>query len=122
MNNKKIFGNWGEFQAYQFLLRRGYVISQTNFYSRMGEIDIIAEHLDKLELLFVEVKTRSSQKFVTNSAELATDYHKFVKIKKTAKYYCVKYNVDLDRVTIMFKQISIYVSGNNVKLTMYDLE
>lgn len=122
---KKIIGDWGENQACLFLLRRGYVITQTNFYSNKGEIDIIAEKIDTIsnkELIFIEVKTRKYQTFVTNSAELATDYYKFERIKKTAKYYCIKYNVNLDRVSIMFKQISVYIYGKKVRLVMYDLE
>ena len=122
MNPKKILGNWGEQKACDFLLRRGYVVSQTNYFCKDGEIDIIAEHPDRKELLFVEVKTRSFNININNSAEFATDYYKLLKIKKTARHYCFTYNVDLDGVSILFKQISIYVYSKKARLTMYDLE
>lgn len=53
-------GNYGEKIAAEYLQKQGYKILETNkHFSRYCEIDIIA--LDKNTLVFVEVKTRSSQ-------------------------------------------------------------
>ncbi len=53
----------GENAAAEFLKKKGYVILERNFRKGYGEIDIIA--VKKGTLVFVEVKTRSSDKFGT---------------------------------------------------------
>lgn len=53
----------GEETACRFLLKKGYKILERNFRRGYGEIDIIALHENIL--VFVEVKTRSSDKFGT---------------------------------------------------------
>ena len=51
-------GKWGEQIAAKHLAGLGYQIISTNHRTPFGEIDIIAKMED--ELVFVEVKTRSS--------------------------------------------------------------
>ena len=53
-------GKLGEDIAVHYLKQNGYVILDRNFECRQGEIDIIA--LDKKEIVFIEVKTRTSNK------------------------------------------------------------
>lgn len=53
----------GEDLAENYLKKLGYTILERNFRKGYGEIDIIA--LDSNILVFIEVKTRSSQKFGT---------------------------------------------------------
>ena len=62
--NKKI-GKWGEDLAASFLERQGYSIISRNYHTRYGEIDIIAAEEDQGEiyLVFIEVKTRTSDRF-----------------------------------------------------------
>ena len=61
MNNIST-GKYGETLAQEFLVKQGYKIIETNkHFSRFCEIDIIA--LDKNTLVFVEVKTRKTDKF-----------------------------------------------------------
>ena len=55
---RQLLGNWGEDEACIALKKRGYKIILRNFRCKTGEIDIIAT--DKDTLVFVEVKTRSS--------------------------------------------------------------
>ena len=50
--NTTLLGRWGEEQAARYLESKGYRIVTRNFYSRWGEIDIIAETDDIL--VFVE--------------------------------------------------------------------
>ena len=50
-------GQWGEQQTALELEQAGFDIIEQNFYSRYGEIDIIA--IKQQELLFVEVKARA---------------------------------------------------------------
>jgi putative endonuclease len=61
--NRKALGELGERWARQYLERRGYLIRETNFRCREGEIDIVAEH--KGCLVFVEVRTRTGSAFGT---------------------------------------------------------
>lgn len=51
-------GRFGESVAVAELRKRGYEIIERNYRIRLGEIDIVAKHGG--EIVFVEVKTRSS--------------------------------------------------------------
>lgn len=61
MGSKKEFGNQGELAASDFLTKKGYQIIASNWRFLKGEIDLIAKKGQ--ELVFVEVKTRSSLDF-----------------------------------------------------------
>ena len=58
---KKKLGYIGEQVATAYLVKNNYKILLRNFYTKKGEIDIIAE--DKNEIVFIEVKTRSSTNY-----------------------------------------------------------
>ena len=57
----KNLGDFGESFAADFLLENGYAILERNYKTKAGEIDIIASIGNTL--VFVEVKTRSSEKY-----------------------------------------------------------
>ena len=61
LNRQQQFGKRSERLAAEFLKRTGYRIIETNYRSKMGEIDIIAK--EKGTIVFVEVKARSSSRF-----------------------------------------------------------
>lgn len=82
MLNKKI-GNIGEASAVNFLKNKGYKILELNYTNKIGEIDIIAN--DNGTLVFVEVKSRTSDKF--GLGREAVDYRKQYKIRQTATGY-----------------------------------
>ena len=63
MNLKQQLGKSGEELAADFLKQNGYKIIARNYKTRLGEIDIIAS--DKDTLCFIEVKTRTSDRFGT---------------------------------------------------------
>ncbi|MDR2088099.1 MAG: YraN family protein [Clostridiales Family XIII bacterium] len=50
-------GKWGERRAARYLEGKGFVVLQTNFRCRVGEIDIVAR--EGAVLVFAEVKTRA---------------------------------------------------------------
>jgi putative endonuclease len=54
-------GSQGERAAAKFLERRGYRILASNYRTRLGEIDLIAE--DRGTLVFIEVKARTTDRF-----------------------------------------------------------
>jgi len=83
-------GDAAEEKACAFLYENGYVILQRNFYSRFGEIDIIAEK--KGTLHFVEVK--SAPYYETAVANITVS--KLSKIIKTAELYMKKEGMEND--------------------------
>jgi putative endonuclease len=61
MNEKQILGKWGEQKAGEYLIENGFEILKLNERTEYGEIDLVAR--DGEEIVFVEVKTRSSSSF-----------------------------------------------------------
>lgn len=57
-NYKQVLGAWGERQAEAFLMERGLVLVTRNYRTPYGEIDLVMQSGD--QLVFIEVKTRSS--------------------------------------------------------------
>ena len=84
-------GKLGEKIACKYLISKKYNIICTNFRTRFGEIDIIAEK--NQEIVFIEVKTRLSKKFgyPAEAVNLKKQNH----IIKTSNYY-IKINSLLD--------------------------
>lgn len=57
-----IKGKVGESQAVEYLIKNKYQIIQTNYKSKIGEIDIIAKEQDG-RIVFVEVKARATARY-----------------------------------------------------------
>lgn len=72
-------GRAGERKAEKFLKKTGYKILEKNYKSHFGEIDLIAQKDD--EIVFVEVKTRTSIEYGYGSEA--------VNAKKRDKYYLI---------------------------------
>jgi len=81
-HNIKI-GKLGETLAGEFLSSNGCKVIDKNFYTRFGEIDLIAQKAD--EILFIEVKTRTSNKF--GYPESAVGKEKIDHLLKAVKIY-----------------------------------
>ncbi len=73
----------GEDAACAFLQKKGYKILERNFRKGYGEIDIIAIHNNTL--VFIEVKTRTSNKYGTAFEAIAP--WKISKLIRGAKFY-----------------------------------
>ncbi len=82
-------GNLAEDKAAKYLREMGFEIIERNFYSKFGEIDIIA--LKNRVLHFVEVK--SGKNF---DPIYAITPKKLDKILKTINYYILKKKIDLE--------------------------
>jgi putative endonuclease len=98
---RKLLGREGEDRAARFLIDQGYKILERNYRTRSGEIDLIALHNG--EVVFVEVKTRTSTAF--GSPELAVTPQKQRKMIKAALGY-IKYK-GLHQVPCRFDVVAI---------------
>ena len=83
-------GNLAEDKASEFLLASGYSLIERNFYSRFGEIDIIAFKNEVLH--FVEVKSGVDYE----SAVQNITPKKLSRLIKTAHVYMKKNSLDVD--------------------------
>ncbi|MEX0684745.1 MAG: YraN family protein [Balneolales bacterium] len=94
-------GQNGEDLAAEFLEDKGYVILDRNYKFMRGEVDIIA-YVGR-EIVFVEVKTRSSLRFGT--PEEAVNEEKKVQIKKVAEAWL--HERKMEGAPVRFDVISI---------------
>lgn len=90
--SRRAVGARHEEEAARYLEQQGYQILERNFFSRYGEIDLIAK--DKDTLVFVEVKYRSGASF-GDPAEAVTA-KKQERIRKTARYYLCAHQLSED--------------------------
>lgn len=108
----KSLGDRGERLAVKFLRKQGYKIIERNFRIKSGEVDIIAK--DGNQLVFVEVKTRSSsnQEFLRASVNRG----KGKRITKTALYYLKKNKYQ--GMTARFDVVFIIVTNGSHKIEL----
>lgn len=106
MKNKRKIGADYEKKAAEYLQRQGFSILKQNFYSRYGEIDIIAR--DGRYLVFVEVKFRSG--ISCGDPLEAVNAKKQKHICRTAFYFCVSHGYP-DTMPCRFDVVAI--AGNN---------
>jgi len=96
-------GDKAEERASEFLLNIGFLIIERNFYSRFGEVDIIA--LKDGVLHFVEVKSGIDYE----SAVQNITKRKLSRIIKTADVYmkknCISVDFSIDALIVMQKEI-----------------
>ena len=76
-------GYLGQHFAEKFLTQKGYRIISKNFRCRFGELDLIATY--KNTLIFIEVKTRTSQEF--GEPQEAVGFYKLRSIIKVGEYF-----------------------------------
>lgn len=101
MGRNSLTGAWGEALAAEYLRNKRYKIEAANYYSRFGEIDLIAKN--SRFLVFVEVKLRKSAKFA--AAREYVDRRKQDKIRITASVYLSQHPTQLQP---RFDVIEIY--------------
>lgn len=91
MPKARKIGNKGEELVAGYLAEQGYSIKERNYYSRYGEIDIVAKKDDTLA--FVEVKSRKMGSMVSGGWNVGKS--KQQKIIKTALVYISENNIQL---------------------------
>lgn len=84
-------GRKGEDIACEYLLQSGMAIMERNYYSRFGEIDIIAN--DDKYIIFIEVKLRRKNSMVSGLESVT--FLKQKRIIRTAKIYLSKNPTEL---------------------------
>lgn len=106
--DKADVGSWGEQQARDYLVKKGYCILETNWHDSHREIDIIASQGD--EIVIVEVKTRTST--FLNPAD-AVNKQKQKLLIAAANYYVRKNNIDKN---VRFDIISIVAVNGEIHI------
>jgi putative endonuclease len=92
-NGIQELGDWGETYAVKYLEGKGFHILARNVRTPYGEIDIVAKEKD--QIVFIEVKTRATQKF--GYPEEAVTENKITHLIDSAEFYLQEnpdFNVD----------------------------
>jgi len=112
-NTTKVWDIW-EIIAIKYLNNKWYKVLDTNFkFGRAWEVDLIVQ---KYWLtIFIEVKYRNNLKFWTPEESITSQ--KLKKCKKTVEFYCVKNNIDFEK--IRFDVITILKQEKSYKITHY---
>ena len=105
---RQVTGEFGEDLACEYLKKLNYIIIERNFSCYQGEIDIIAKDTSKNELVFIEVKTRTS--FQYGYPIDAVNKNKQNHLLKACQYYLYKYN--LHRLFVRIDVIEVYIKNN----------
>jgi len=92
---KKNIGDLGENLAVKYLINKNYLILAKKYYIRGGEIDITVQDSKTKEIVFVEVKTRSSNKY--GYPELAVNEQRRLRLNKAAQRYLIDNNYKFDQ-------------------------
>lgn len=104
-------GRIGEEHACIFLQKSAYCILERNYRVRYGEIDIIAHDSKTNEIVFIEVKSRSSFRF--GYPEEWVNQQKQKRIYRAARYYISKYQKE--NQCFRFDVIALLVQNSAIK-------
>ena len=108
---RKEIGRKGEQVAADFLERRGFTIRDRNFYTRWGELDIVA--VEKTEIIhFVDVKTRTGLAYGTPGT--AGTSVKQQRIRTAALHWLQQENTYFPQIS--FDVVEIWVLGKTAKI------
>lgn len=83
MTTSSVLGKTGEEFAARYLNNLGYELIETNWRCPSGEIDLVMSHDE--DIVFVEVKTRSSTQF--GDPLNAVDFRKLYRLRKLARIW-----------------------------------
>lgn len=109
MNNNILKGKSGEEIVRDYLISKGYIIIESNYRNKIGEIDIIAK--DRNILVFIEVKTRTNITY--GYAFEAVDKRKQRKIINTSMAY-IKFK-NYKNTQLRYDIIEVYLQ-NEIKI------
>lgn len=110
MTTNQWLGRYGEDRACEYLERLGYQLLERNFRCKTGELDIVAQ--DGKTVVFIEVKTRSSQ--LAGHPFEAITASKQARIRRLAAEWCAKYQVA--NVQVRIDAIAVMLRGGRVAI------
>ncbi|NOX35230.1 MAG: YraN family protein [Deltaproteobacteria bacterium] len=113
-NDPKALGRSGETAAVSFLQTRGFAILETNYRTKLAEIDIIAK--DKDCICFIEVKTRHSLR--KGLPRESVNYSKQKKIILGATFYLKDKKQINSRVR--FDVIEVYKKNGSFEINLIE--
>ena len=102
--HKKILGDKGEKLAEAYLKKQGYKILKRNYRTPLGEADLVVQKGE--EIVFVEVKTRTSDDYGTPAASVTKT--KQAHYKKIAAYYI---SGRKEEVAVRFDVVEVWADG-----------
>lgn len=112
--NTRRFGIIGEKLAQGYLINKGHEILETNFYTKRGEIDIIAKKDNCI--VFVEVKTRTNLKFGTPAMAVTFTKRKHIKsVAKTFLYLHRLYGYD-----VRFDVVEVFIHDGKCEINQLE--
>lgn len=112
LNDNLNLGLLSEKKAREFLKAQGYKILRSNYKTKLGEVDIVAK--DKDTFCFIEVKSRSSDRFGLGLEAVSGLKQK--QISKAALSFLKENNL-LDKKA-RFDVVSLDYSGSEEKITL----
>ena len=108
-----VLGQQGEKLARLYLLDKGYILLEKNFFYKKLEVDIIAEKDN--EVIFIEVKTR--RKYDMGGPEIGVDREKEENLLALSEYYINHFDLDLEyRIDI----ISVILNANDFAIHHFE--
>jgi len=107
---KKELGSWGEGIAKDYLIAKGYRIIFTNYKTKMGEIDIVAQKENVVA--FVEVKTRRNDSY--GKPRESVNFKKQLTYARVAEQFLQQFNNGNN--SFRFDVIEVYKSNENFKV------
>ncbi len=109
-------GKRGEQIAKEFLEKHGCKILAQNYRYGNSEIDLIS--LDNGELVFAEVKTRTSKTY--GEPELAVTRKKLTQMKKAAENFITENENSLEYSSVRFDVIAIFIEKGKSQLEHFE--
>jgi len=115
MKYKQVIGEFGEKLAINYLRKHGYKILARNIKTSFKEIDIITQK--GKTIIFIEVKTRLSQKFGT--ADEAMSWVKLNNFNRAIELFLVQRNLETDDIRADLISVDIDRSKKIAKIKHY---
>ena len=112
---QKLDGKWGETRALDYLRDKKYVLVDTRYRTRFGEIDIIV--CDEKYIVFVEVKLRKDDSFALPRESVTPA--KIKRIRTTALIWLSSHETELQP---RFDVIEVYPPRGGESINIIHLE
>lgn len=93
----------------KYLEKNNCRILERNFLCRLGEVDLILDHIQSQSLVFVEVRFRKNQLFGGPLASI--DWKKQRKLIRTAEYY-LKQKPHFQKMSCRFDVVGVTMDNN----------